>query len=190
MTASADQSGARQRRGWHPPLTDFPVAAYVFTAAFDLISVIGGGRQSWAREFWHAGTFVLIAGAIICVLTVLAGFRDLLVCPAPDPLPVTVITVHVCVMVGVFMIGVADLAWRLRDYRLPATPPGILACSLLAAAGVLTGAAYGGSLVFRHGFAVAPAHPRSGSGADPDTAGPFPAETNGPAARRRARHDR
>jgi uncharacterized membrane protein len=190
MTASADQSGARQRRGWHPPLTDFPIAAYLFTAAFDVISALGGRQHPWAGEFWHAGTFVLIAGGITCILAVLAGFRDLLVCPGPGALPVTVITVHVCVMVGVFMIGVADIAWRLRDYHLPATPPGILACSLVAAAGVAVGAAYGGTLVFRHGFAVAPAGPCPGDGAEPETAGPFPARASGQAARPRPRHDK
>ena len=42
-------------RGWsgkplHPPLTDFPIAAYVLAAAFDVISVIGGDDHAWARE--------------------------------------------------------------------------------------------------------------------------------------------
>src|SRR5262249_13563005 len=55
-------------RGWsgkplHPPLTDFPIVAYVLAAAFDVISAIGGSSHGWAREFWHAGTFVFIGGA-------------------------------------------------------------------------------------------------------------------------------
>src|SRR5256885_4633164 len=55
-------------RGWagkplHPPLTDFPVAAYVLAAVFDVISLIGGGDHAWAREFWHAGTVTFIGGA-------------------------------------------------------------------------------------------------------------------------------
>ncbi len=42
-------------RGWagkplHPPLTDFPVAAYIFAAVFDAISVLGGSEESWAVE--------------------------------------------------------------------------------------------------------------------------------------------
>ena len=54
-------------RGWagkpfHPPLTDFPVAAYILGAVFDIISA-AGRHHAWAREFWHAGTYVFIAGA-------------------------------------------------------------------------------------------------------------------------------
>lgn len=169
MTASADQL-ARPRRALHPPLTDFPIAAYVFTAAFDVISAVGGQRHGWAREFWHAGTFVLIAGAIVCVLAVLAGFRDLLVFSGRDLLPVRTISVHVCVMVSVFMIGVADIAWRIEDYQtLSYTPPAIVACSVIAAIGVCVGAAYGGSLVFRHRFSIAPPVTGPGAGTDADT---------------------
>ena len=119
---------------------------------------------SLARELWHAGTFVLIAGACICILTVLTGFRDLLKFPDPGPAAVRSVAIHVCVMVSVYMIGVADIAWRLRDYPTSAsTPPGILILSLAAAAGVGVGAAYGGALVFRHVLAsrrLAPAPPR------------------------------
>jgi uncharacterized membrane protein len=146
----------RSGRPLHPPLTDFPVAAYVFAAAFDVISAIGGHRHSWARQFWHAGTFVLIAGAGICVLTVLTGFRDLLKFSEPGSAAVRSIIIHVCVMVSVFMIGVGDIAWRLKDYSTSAsTPAGILVLSLLAATGVSVGAAYGGALVFRHRTGVA-----------------------------------
>ena len=157
MTASADHQIRRPRRALHPPLTDFPIAAYVFAATFDVISAVGGQRHSWAREFWHAGTFVLVAGAVICILVVLTGFRDLLAFSSQDSLPVQTISLHVCVMVSVFMIGVGDIAWRLRDYQsLSYTPPGVLACSLAAAIGVCAGAACGGSLVFRHGVGILP----------------------------------
>ena len=42
-------------RGWsgkplHPPLTDFPIVAYVLAAGFDVISAIGGKDHAWARE--------------------------------------------------------------------------------------------------------------------------------------------
>jgi uncharacterized membrane protein len=190
MTADPDQS-RRPRRGWHPPLTDFPIAAYVFAAAFDVISTVGGQQHSWAREFWHAGTFVLIAGGIICVLTVLAGFRDLFVLASPDSMPVSVISAHVCVMAGVFMIGVADIAWRLKDYRtMSYTPPGILACTLIAAIGVCVGAAYGGSLVFRHSYGVTMPGHLAGASADAEPGQARFAPDAGPAARHRTRRDR
>jgi uncharacterized membrane protein len=184
MTADAEQAH-RYRRAWHPPLTDFPIAAYVFAAAFDIISAIGGTRHGWAREFWHAGTFVLIGGAAICVLTVLTGFRDLLTFSGRGPVPVRTISVHVLLMVGVFMVGIADIAWRLSDYQNHAsTPPGILACSLIAAVGVCVGASYGGTLVFREGFGMAIAAPGPAAAPAPGSApnpGPNPNPNPGPA---------
>ncbi len=61
-------------RGWsgkplHPPLTDFPIAAYILAAGFDVISAIGGKDHAWAREMWHAGTFTFIAGAAVSMGT-------------------------------------------------------------------------------------------------------------------------
>jgi uncharacterized membrane protein len=154
----------RPGRPLHPPLTDFPIAAYIFAAIFDVISVAGGDRHSWARQFWHAGTFVLITGASICVLTVLTGFRDLLKYPNPGFGAVRSISIHVCVMAAVFMVGVGDIAWRLKDYSSSAsTPAGILVLSLVTAAGVAVGAAHGGALVFRHGAGVATAGAGAGA---------------------------
>jgi uncharacterized membrane protein len=68
-------------RGWsgkplHPPLTDVPITAYVLAAIFDVISVIGGEDHTWAREFWHAGTYVFIAGAVMSVFAALSGLWD------------------------------------------------------------------------------------------------------------------
>jgi uncharacterized membrane protein len=164
-------------RPLHPPLTDFPIAAYIFAAAFDVISAIGGSRHDWARQFWHAGTFVLIGGACICVLTVLTGFRDLLRFPLAGRAVNRPVTIHVCVMVTVFLIGISDIAWRLRDYSSNAsTPVGILVLSLIAVGGVGVGAAYGRSLVFRHGIGVAAAR-SSQTAAQPGMLGsPLPAQ--------------
>jgi uncharacterized membrane protein len=163
----------RPGRPLHPPLTDFPIAAYVFAAIFDVISAAGGDRHSWARQFWHAGTFVLITGASICVLTVLTGFHDLLKYPNPGSGAVRSISIHVCVMAAVFMVGVGDIAWRLKDYSSSAsTPAGILVLSLVTAAGVGVGAAHGGALVFRHGAGVATAGAGTGTaGAERGPAG-------------------
>ena len=59
-------------RGWsgkptHPPLTDFPVAAYVFAAVFDVIAMFGR-HETWARDFFRAGTYVFVGGAVVSVL--------------------------------------------------------------------------------------------------------------------------
>jgi len=61
---------------FHPPLTDIPIGAYVIAAVLDVISTAGGKDHAWARELWHAATFVFVAGAIVSVLTVITGFFD------------------------------------------------------------------------------------------------------------------
>jgi uncharacterized membrane protein len=146
----------RRGRALHPPLTDFPIAAYVFAAAFDVISAIGGPHRGWSAQFWHAGTFVLAGGLGICLLTMLSGFVDLVRFPDNRPRVTRTIAAHVAVMAAVFMIGSGDIAWRLAEYgSQTSTPVGILALSLAAAAGVCTGAACGGTLAFRYGVGVA-----------------------------------
>ena len=59
----------------HPPLTDFPIAAYVLAAVFDVIATVGRD-ESWARDFFRAGTYVFIGGAAVSVLAALTGFWD------------------------------------------------------------------------------------------------------------------
>lgn len=150
----------------HPPFTHFPLAAYVFAAAFDIASADGSSRHVWAAQLWHAGTFVLIGGLAICLITMATGFWDLIrLWPdssgarpdgAPDPL--RTVAAHVSVMAAAFMIGAGDVAWRLGDYDSRAsTPPGVVALSLTAAIVACTGGYFGGKLVFVHAIGVAPA---------------------------------
>jgi uncharacterized membrane protein len=153
----------------HPAFTHFPLAAYVFAAAFDIVSAAAGARHRWAGQLWHAGTFVLIGGLVICLATMATGFLDLVrfwprpadSAPAgslagPAATPARAIAVHVSVMAAAFMIGSADVAWRLSDYGPRAvTPPGVVALSLTAAIVACTGGFIGGRLVFRYGLGVA-----------------------------------
>jgi uncharacterized membrane protein len=147
-----------QRRGWvrplHPMFTHFPIAAYVLAAGFDAISVFGGPRRSWSGQLWHAGTYVLIGGLAICLVTMMTGFADLIRFGERRAPVVRLIAVHVCIMAGVFMIGVGDLALRLADLHRASTPPVILVLTIAAAIGVCTGASFGGTLVYKHGAGV------------------------------------
>jgi uncharacterized membrane protein len=147
-------------RGWagkpfHPPLTDFPIAAYVLGAVFDVMSVIGGDDHSWARELWHAGTFVFIGGAIVSVLAALTGLFDWLRSSEAGTQARRTANTHAAIMVTVTVLVLVDIALRLNAYHTEAsTPVGIMVLSVVIAALVSWGATYGGSLVFDYGFNV------------------------------------
>ncbi len=140
---------------FHPPLTDIPIGAYVFGAAFDVASVVGGHRHTWAREMWHAGTFVFVGGAIVSVLAALTGFMDWLRSSEAGTQARRTANTHASIMLTVTVLALVDIALRLNGYHTHATTPtGIMALSVVVAALVGLGATYGGSLVFDYGFNV------------------------------------
>jgi uncharacterized membrane protein len=147
-------------RGWAgkpfpPPLPDFPIAAYVLAAAFDVISVVGGDDQGWARDFWHAGTYTFIGGALVSVLAAVTGLVDWLRSSEAGTLARRTANTHATIMVTVTVLALADIALRLNSYNTEAvTPVGIMALSVVIAGLVSWGATYGGSLVFDYGFNV------------------------------------
>jgi uncharacterized membrane protein len=147
-------------RGWsgkplHPPLTDLPIAAYVLAAVFDVASAIGGQDRAWARELWHAGTWLFVGGAAVSVLAALTGLWDAWKSSEAGTQARRTINTHATIMVTVTVLALADIAWRLRVYDTEAvTPAGIAALSVLVGALVSLGATYGGSLVYDYGFNV------------------------------------
>ncbi len=147
-------------RGWsgkpiHPPLTDVPITAYVLAAVFDVISVIGGTDHAWAREFWHAGTFAFIGGAIVSVLAAITGLWDAWKSSEAGTQARRTINTHTTIMITVTVLALVDIAWRLTDYHTEvATPAGIVVLSVIIALLVSVGATFGGSLVFEYGFNV------------------------------------
>lgn len=147
-------------RGWsgkpaHPPLTDFPIAAYIFAAVFDLLSAIGGKHHAWARELWHAGTFLFVGGVAFSVLTALTGLWDAWKSSEAGTQARRTINTHATIMVTVTVLAIADMAWRLNDYHTElVTPVGILVLSLVIALLVSLGATFGGSMVYEYGFNV------------------------------------
>ena len=147
-------------RGWagkpfHPPLTDFPIAAYVLAAAFDVISVVGGDDHSWGHDFWHAGTYAFVAGAIVSVLAAVTGFFDWLRSSEPGTQARRTANTHATIMLTVTVLALTDIALRLNSYHTElSTPPAIMALSVVVAGLVCWGATYGGSLVFDYGFNV------------------------------------
>jgi uncharacterized membrane protein len=140
---------------FHPPLTDFPIAAYVFGAAFDVISLVGGKNHTWSHELWHAGTFVFVGGAIVSVLTALTGLFDWLRSSEAGTQARRTANTHAAIMLTVTALVIVDIALRLNDYHTRVnTPAAIAVLSIVIAALVSWGATYGGTLVFDYGFNV------------------------------------
>src|SRR5256714_15681791 len=146
-------------RGWsgkplHPPLTDFPVAAYVLAAAFDVISVLGR-HETWARDFFRAGTYVFIGGAAVSVLAALTGFWDWLRSTEKGTQARRTANTHAWTMITVTVLALIDIALRLNVYHTRTHPSvAILALSLIVALLVSIGATFGGTLVYDYGFNV------------------------------------
>ena len=147
-------------RGWsgkplHPPLTDFPIAAYVLAAGFDVVSCIGGADRGWARELWHAGTFAFVAGAAVSVFAALTGLWDARKSSESGTQARRTINTHATIMITVTALALADVGWRLNSYHSEAvTPIGIALLSVVIALLVSVGATFGGTLVYDYGFNV------------------------------------
>ena len=146
-------------RGWsgkptHPPLTDLPVAGYIFGAVLDVIATLGR-HDAWAIDFFRAGTFVFIGGAAVSVLAALTGFWDWLRSTEKGTQARRTANTHAWTMITVTVLALADIALRLNVYHTRTHPNvAILALSILTAALVSIGATFGGSLVFEYGFNV------------------------------------
>jgi uncharacterized membrane protein len=146
-------------RGWsgkptHPPLTDIPVAAYILAAVFDLIAIFGR-HETWAGDFFRAGTYVFIGGAVVSALTLLTGFWDWLRSTEKGTQARRTANTHAWTMVGVTVLALTDIALRLNVYHTRTYPnAAILVLSIVVAALVAVGATFGGTLVFEYGFNV------------------------------------
>lgn len=150
---------------FHPPLTDFPIVCYSLAAVFDLISYVSSGDDPKAHDFFAAATFVMVAGFVVGLGAAITGFfdwwkgipRDRRSGPIGRAKHTQVwrtINWHATVMVTVTVITLADLLLRIPSFEEGQTQLAWLVLSVLAAALVLFGAAYGGTLVFEYGFNV------------------------------------
>jgi len=149
----------RGLRGWagkplHPPLTDVPVGAYMLAAAFDLVSAVGNG-ETWARDFYRAASFLLIAGAVVSVLAALTGFWDWRSSTEPGTQARRTASAHAVTMVTVTVLILAGIAVRVFGFWDEPSTPGLALALTLAAAGLtFVGATLGGSLAYDYGFNV------------------------------------
>jgi uncharacterized membrane protein len=159
-------------RGWagkptHPPLTDFPIVCYVLAAIFDVVSFAAsqGERGRAAHDFFVAGTLVIVAGFLVSLLTALTGFWDwwkgMARRPNSGPIGVAQHTQvwrtanwHMTVMLTVTAIVLVDILLRWVEFNDRAASLPVTILSVLAAALVSFGAAYGGTLVYEYQFNV------------------------------------
>ena len=160
---------SRGLRGWagkplHPPLTDFPIVCYVLVAVFDAISYFGA-NSGVARDFFVSGTYVIIAGALVSLATVLTGFWDWW--KGMDRHPSSgfpgkakhtqvwrTANWHMTVMLAVTGIVIADIIVRLLQYNAGYANFSTMILSILVGVLVSYGAAYGGTLVYDYQFNV------------------------------------
>jgi uncharacterized membrane protein len=146
-------------RGWsgkpsHPPLTDFPIAAYIFGAAADVIAALGR-HHAWSRDFFRAGTFLFIGGAVVSLLAATTGLCDLVRSTEKGTQARRTANTHGLTMAFVTALAAVDIGLRLNVYHTRTHPTvAILIVSIVVAGLVALGATFGGSLVFEHGFNV------------------------------------
>jgi uncharacterized membrane protein len=146
-------------RGWagkplHPPLTDIPVGAYMIVAGLDVISHVAQDEE-WARDFFRAATFVLIAGAAVSLLTALTGFWDWLKSTQPGTQVRREANAHALTMITVTVLVLVNIALRTLEYGGDDHSGSVaVALSLVAAALTALGGTIGGSLVYDYGFNV------------------------------------
>lgn len=163
-------------RGWagkptHPPLTDFPIVAFVIAAMCDVVSVVASGNapegsiDPVAHDFFMAGTIVITIGYAGGILAALTGFfdwwkglpRDRKSGPIGRAQHTQVWRTanwHAVVMVTVQVIVLVNLLVRYDQLNDGAASVPVAILSVIAAGLVAFGAAYGGSLVFDYQFNV------------------------------------
>lgn len=138
---------------FHPPLTDIPVAAYMFAAVFDIISVILGSGEG-ARALFIAATWLMVGGVAVSLLAALTGWADWHRSSEPGNQARRTINSHAIIMLSVTALALISMIGHLAVYSAAATPVWVMIVTILSAVFVALGATYGGSLVFDYGFNV------------------------------------
>jgi uncharacterized membrane protein len=141
----------------HPPLTDIPIAAYMFAAVFDILSfaVSSDSHPEVTRQLFLAGTWTLLGGVIVALGAALTGWADWHRSSEPGTQARRTINAHAIIMLAATTVALIDLLVRLTASadRTDASFV-LLVLSVIAAALVAVGATYGGGLVFDYGFNV------------------------------------
>jgi uncharacterized membrane protein len=140
----------------HPPLTDVPIAAYLFVAVFDIVSVsVHSSHVALGHQIYLAGTWTLVGGIAVSVLAALTGAIDWWKSSEPGTQARRTINAHATTMIVVTVVALTNLVLRLAPYGDRLSSPGIIvALSVVAGVLVSIGATIGGGLVYDYGFNV------------------------------------
>ncbi len=163
-------------RGWagkpsHPPFTDFPIAAYIFAAAFDVISYFAArGKEyneisSLAHDSFAAATYVIMGGAVLSLAAAVTGFWDWWkgidrdestgwLGKAKHTQVWRTINTHATIMVTATVLVLIDIVVRLTQYGEGYTQLFVMILSVIVALLVFWGSFYGGELVYDYQFNV------------------------------------
>ena len=145
---------------FHPPLTDIPVAAFVLVAVFDIISFVAWKRDpdsNVARDFFIAGTHVIIAGAVVAIPTIITGWWDWLKSAPNRTQSWRTANWHMAVMLTMSMAVAANIMLRFAYWQTgyeQGTDSTIMILSAVIGAFVIFGAIYGGAMVYEYAFNV------------------------------------
>jgi uncharacterized membrane protein len=141
---------------FHPPLTDIPIAAYLFGAVFDVLSgALHSSHPAVAEQLFRAGTWTFLGGAAVSVLAALTGWADWHRSSTPGTQARRTANTHALTMVTVTVLTLVNLVLRLTAFHdHSSTPLGIIVLSVVIVLLVSVGATFGGSLVYDYGFNV------------------------------------
>jgi uncharacterized membrane protein len=129
-------------------------AVFPWRTAFDVISFVGQ-EQEWARDFYRAGTFTLVGGAVVSVFAALTGFWDWLKSTQKGTQARRTVNAHAWTMVTVTVLVLVDIALRWFAYPDDLyTGAVVLVLTLAAAALTVVGGSIGGSIAYDYGFNV------------------------------------
>lgn len=143
-------------RGWagkptHPPLTDFPIAAYILGAAFEIVGHLYPGA---AHDAFVASTWVIAAGLLVSLATATTGALDWPATTSGTQVRRTVVA-HASIMVTATLVVIVSVYLRWTEWSPGATSTMLVtALAILTALLVALGAWIGNDLVFEHGFRV------------------------------------
>ena len=140
----------------HPPLTDVPITAYLFTAVFDLLSLLVRDQPgNLADQLYTAGGWVLLGGLAVSTLAALTGAMDWWRSSEPGTQARRTINAHAITMITVTALALVDLVVRYTAYSDRTSAPVLVVVLSLVSAGLVSvGASLGGSLVYDYGFNV------------------------------------